>query len=167
MEVLPSTRPKKQWIYPHENDKKVQVLCDFDSDGGGWTVIQKRNSGPREEFNKNWAEYASGFGSLDQNFWLGLETIRALSQNGDQELRIELEDFEGNKKYAKYSNFSISNASDFYRLSIGGYSENSTVGDDMITFHNGMQFTTKDKDNDKWSSNCAVRYPGGWWVSES
>lgn len=27
----------------------------------------------------------------------------------------------------------------------------------------GIPFTTKDQDNDTWSSNCAVKYKGAWW----
>ena len=33
-----------------------------------------------------------------------------------------------------------------------------------MTRHNGMQFSTYDRDNDVHSSaNCAVHYQGAWW----
>ena len=32
-----------------------------------------------------------------------------------------------------------------------------------FTQHNGMQFTTTNRDNDNYKANCAKRYHGGWW----
>ena len=35
---------------------------------------------------------------------------------------------------------------------------------DSMAYHNGMQFSTKDMDNDlERSVNCAHKYHGGWW----
>ncbi|CAB4017608.1 Hypothetical predicted protein [Paramuricea clavata] len=36
---------------------------------------------------------------------------------------------------------------------------------DSLTFHNGMQFTTKDIDHDLHENNCAQLYKGGWWYN--
>ncbi len=49
---------------------------------------------------------------------------------GDYELRIDLEDFNGNKAYAKYSTFNVGDASTKYKLLVSGYS--GTAGNYVI-----------------------------------
>ena len=39
-----------------------------------------------------------------------------------------------------------------------------TAGD-SLSGHRGYPFSTKDQDNDIWSSNCAVRFKGAWWYT--
>ena len=50
-----------------------------------------------------------------------------------------------------------------YRLHISGYS--GTAGDGL-DYHNGMKFSTRDRDNDKSSRNCAQDNKGGWWFKK-
>ena len=130
---------------------------------GGWTVFQRRRDGS-EDFYRGWADYVTGFGNLKREFWLGLDHIHCLTSAAlKTELRVDLADYEGNCKYAQYSFFSVGNSGTNYRLNIAGYT--GTAGD-SLAFHNGMQFSTKDRDNDPWSGgNCAssnYRH-GAWW----
>ena len=73
------------------------------SHGGGWTVFQRRMDGT-VDFFRTWADYLKGFGDLKGEFWLGLNKIHRLTQASSR-LRVDLEDFEGTKKFALYSHF--------------------------------------------------------------
>ncbi|XP_077972819.1 microfibril-associated glycoprotein 4-like [Styela clava] len=147
------------YIYPESEDKSVEVYCDLVTDGGGWVVFQRRMDG-KKDFYRGWNDYVNGFGEMDKEMWLGLETIRQLTKNRSYELRVDLEDFNGNTSYAKYGTFSISYASDRYRLILGEYSGRAG---DSLAYHNNMQFSTKDSDNDQASGSCAITWSGAWW----
>ena len=69
-------------------------------------------------------------------------------------------------KVISYSSFKIGPAPSGYTLSISRF-KGITLTDPFSTHQlNGMPFSTKDKDNDKWSNNCAVRDAGGWWYNQ-
>ncbi|XP_033728962.1 microfibril-associated glycoprotein 4-like [Pecten maximus] len=141
------------------------VWCDMETDGGGWTVFQRRIDGATD-FYRGWTEYRDGFGDVNHEFWLGKVSIistssHTLTSHCDTELRIDMEDFENNTAYAKYSRFNIGNASDAYRLNVSGYSGNA--GDSLTKVHNGQRFTTKD--NDPTPDHCSVLFKGAWWYS--
>lgn len=135
------------------------VYCDMTTDGGGWTVFQKRIDGS-VNFFRGWKEYKSGFGKLSHEFWLGNDKIRRLVSASPRELRIDLEDWNGDIAYAKYSDFSILDEKGNYKLSIAGFQ--GTAGD-SLEYSKGMEFTTSDRDNDLSDDNCAVKSIGAWW----
>ncbi|XP_045184068.2 fibrinogen-like protein 1 [Mercenaria mercenaria] len=138
----------------------LEVYCDQTTDGGGWLVFQRRHNG-EVDFYRDWIAYKNGFGDLNSEFWLGNEHLSILTSSGDHELRIDMEDFYGNKAFAKYSKFKVYPEEDKYKLEVSGYSGNAG---DSLKYHNGMAFTTFDNDNDKWSNvNCAEDRHGAWW----
>ena len=131
----------------------------METDGGGWTVFQRRMDGS-VNFYHNWTYYQLGFGNLSGEFWLGLDKIHRLTSNAT-ELRVDMRDFEGNSAYAQYTSFSVGDSSSKYILSVSGY--NGTAGNSLAS-HNGCRFTTRDQDNDKISrGNCARWFKGAWW----
>jgi len=78
-------------------------------------------------------------------------------------LRVDLEDFEGNYRFANYDSFRVGGAEERYTLDIGSLSKSSTAGD-SLTKQNHMKFSTFDQDNDVQSAgNCAQKYRGAWW----
>ena len=137
------------------------VYCDMRTDGGGWTVFQRRQDGSAD-FYRGWNDYKAGFGQLTAEFWLGNDKIHRLTASRPSSLRVELEDWSGVKRYAKYGKFNIGDEQAQYRLEVGSYS--GTAGD-SLAYHNNMAFTTKDRDNDRSSNNCAVSWTGAWWYS--
>ncbi|XP_059161588.1 fibrinogen-like protein A [Physella acuta] len=137
----------------------LQVMCDTVTDGGGWTIFQRRVSGT-VDFYRNWTEYKNGFGNfISGNFYLGNENIYLITSQIQHELRVDLT-IDGKNFFAKYSNFSISSETNGYRLMVSGY--NGTASDGL-NYHNNMMFTTYDRDNDKYDGNCAVAFHGAWW----
>lgn len=140
------------------------VYCDMETEGGGWTTFQRRGNynRPKDYFYKGWVDYSLGFGKLDEDFWLGNEKIYALTNQGNYSLRIDMEDKEGNKRYAVYKQFWIENEKQKYKLHVSGFDGNA--GDSFSNL-NEMKFTTKDRDNDVWHNNCAESFKGGWWYS--
>ncbi|XP_069775143.1 angiopoietin-related protein 7 [Narcine bancroftii] len=140
---------------------ELEVYCDMDTVGGGWTVIQRRKSG-LSSFNRDWKQYKRGFGNIRGDFWLGNEHIFRLTRQPSI-LRIDMEDWEGESRYAEYSDFSISNEINSYKLIIGTY--NGTAGRDSLRYHNNTAFSTKDKDNDKCVDDCVHFRKGGYWYN--
>ncbi|ROT75294.1 Ficolin-1 [Penaeus vannamei] len=110
-------------------ERRVKVFCDMATEGGGWTVIQRRDQYPTQEnFYRTWKEYVSGFGDLTQEFWLGLEHIHALSNQSVYEARFDLGDFEGQTRFAKYDIFTVGSADRFYHHLLGLFNENLVKG---------------------------------------
>ena len=142
------------------NEKPFQVYCN-----NQYIVFQRRMDGSKN-FNRGWDEYVSGFGSLCGEQWLGLEKIHCLTtRTARTEMRIDMADFRGNKKYAYYNFFMVGNAASKYKLQVAGYS--GTAGDSITSSHNinGMAFSTPDRDNDLANFNCAQSSKGGWWYN--
>ncbi|OPL33708.1 hypothetical protein AM593_10188, partial [Mytilus galloprovincialis] len=90
-----------------DHAEEFNVYCEMTVDRGGWTVIQRRESGDLD-FYQGWTKYRTGFGQLHREFWLG----------------------------------------------------------DNLNYHNGMPFTTFDRDNDKDRGNCAQIVNGAWWFKD-
>ncbi|XP_071056078.1 angiopoietin-related protein 7-like isoform X1 [Onthophagus taurus] len=127
----------------------------------GWMVIQNRNSFEyQENFNKSWYQYKHGFGDLRREFWFGNDYLHRLSNQNDLILRIELESYDNEKKWAEYESFKVASEYENYRLTLGRFS--GTLSNDLL-YNNNMKFSTYDKKDDNYKHSCAVTYGSGWW----
>ncbi|XP_053328477.1 ficolin-1-B-like [Spea bombifrons] len=150
-------------IYP-DGKQAIKVLCDMDTDGGGWIVFQRRWDGS-VNFFRDWNSYKRGFGGRLNEFWLGNDNIQKITSTGKWELRVDLQDFETTKTFAKYSPFQVLGESEKYQLVLGAF-QGGTAGDSMVGL-NGVKFSTKDKDNDLYAAgSCSELYKGGWWYTD-
>ncbi|XP_072352979.1 fibrinogen-like protein 1 [Scyliorhinus torazame] len=167
-------RSKFYRIQPLASPTSFVVYCDM-TDGGGWTVIQRRNDGT-ENFDRGWSDYKEGFGNfrnLNGEHWIGNDHLNYLTSQGDYTVKFDLADWDGGIRYAQYRSFRVQNEQNSYQLSFGEYS--GTAGDSLSgTYHpevawwanhNGMRFSTKDRDNDRYEGNCAKEDKGGWWFN--
>ncbi|KAJ8023577.1 Ryncolin-4 [Holothuria leucospilota] len=138
-----------------------QVYCNM-SDGGGWTVFQRRVDGSTD-FHLYWNDYKVGFGVLGDEHWLGNDKIYSLTNQRRYEIRVDLVHTYGIPYYAKFDFFRINDETNNYRLSVGNYYEGD-AGDSLHTYHNNQDFSTRDRDNDDVSYNIAYNtYNGAWW----
>ncbi|XP_006010495.1 angiopoietin-related protein 3 isoform X2 [Latimeria chalumnae] len=121
---------------------------------GGWTVIQRRIDGS-VDFDQTWDRYVNGFGDLEGEFWLGLEKLYFMSQQGDYILHIELKDWKNSKRFIEYI-FSLGSKETHYILQL-----TQTAGN----VPNAMSEQTKMRFSTKEDSNCGENHSGGWWYN--
>jgi len=156
-------------IQPDRSADPFEVYCDMTTEGGGWTVFQRRGTvnipkAMREDFYRNWRAYEEGFGAARTDYWLGLDKIRMLTRECNNELIVNVTAWDNSWRYARYGSFNITGRTEGYRLSIANYTGNAGDG---LGQSNGMRWTTYDKQNDQnGEENCAQLYRGAWWYKD-
>ncbi|XP_062593512.1 fibroleukin-like [Saccostrea cucullata] len=86
--------------------------------GGGWTTIQRRINGSLS-FDRDWSAYKNGFGSPEQDVWVGNGLIHLLTkENSALYVSITLQN--GTTLYEMYDRFSVSDEAGKYQLSLAG-----------------------------------------------
>ena len=83
-------------------------------------------------------------------------------------MRLDYQKNDKSWSYLHYTQFSVGSASEEYPLTVGGF---TGIGIDLFIprttteILSQMKFTTADNDNDKYGSNCGIRYKNGWWYN--
>ncbi|XP_001870748.2 ficolin-1 [Culex quinquefasciatus] len=153
--------PLKSGIFRLRNPK-LKVYCEMDSFDGDWLVIQQRVDYTLS-FNRSWAEYRDGFGTVgkESEFWLGLEAVHQITKDGSCELAVDLKDQSGHYQYARYSSFGLAGEDHRYRLTVGGYS--GTAFYNFVKLNN-YSFMTYDFGSDIIDQKiCYLHLSSGWW----
>ena len=111
----------------------------------GWIIIQQ-HLGFTFDWQLPWADYKAGFGSIDADFWLGLEKMHLLTSSQPYRLRVEVQQWSTNLWYsAEYWSFKIGDESDYqYQLQVSGYSGDAGNG----LQHEGDYGNDDDDDDD-------------------
>uniref|UniRef100_G3MTV1 Fibrinogen C-terminal domain-containing protein n=1 Tax=Amblyomma maculatum TaxID=34609 RepID=G3MTV1_AMBMU len=145
-----------------------RVYCDMDTDGGGWTVVQRRGQFGNSvyHFYRNWTEYANGFGDPANEYWIGNQALHALT-SGDypMTLRVVLRNSTEDSQSVDYESVRIENEENLFKLQLGKLL--GPDGWDALNNGNGQNFSTFDRDNDLApGEHCAAKYRGGWWYNK-
>nr|XP_034321773.1 microfibril-associated glycoprotein 4-like [Crassostrea gigas] len=160
-------------IYPWEKTdpdyRPIKVYCDMESEGGGWTAIQRRVNG-EETFTRNWTEYKLGFGTPYGDYWIGNEAIHQLTTGRNSSLYVTITPMDGGVvSFKMYHQFYVFGEDQNYTLQVAnpgsGSLDDRLVWNDADFKTTGMQFSTFDVDNDKYIHNCAAAHLGGWWFN--
>ena len=148
------------------NGKPFDAFCDQETNGGGWTVIMRRQDGS-VKFDRNWHDYKIGFGQLEKEFWAGNDKIHLLTKPEvapkSSELLFNMKD----KGYALYESFRIENEASQYRLKVSGRHIGSAKSTNSLLYHNNVKFSTLDMNNSGSSDYCHKHSHGGWWFADS
>ncbi|KAJ8028528.1 Fibrinogen-like protein A [Holothuria leucospilota] len=147
------------WIKPEGYEEPFEVYCDQITDGGGWTVFQRRHDGA-VKFSRDWNMYKKGFGFFNQEFWLGNDKLAYLTNQKTYRLRINMT-FSGQERYAEYAEFRITDEKGYYKIvQLGDFTPSGTT--DLMRNQLDRPFSTSDRIPS--TSNCAsTQGAGGWW----
>ncbi|XP_076451902.1 microfibril-associated glycoprotein 4-like [Babylonia areolata] len=150
-------------ISPLQAPSPFQVNCRRVSSTRTYILDRRRTA---ESFTRSWQDYRDGFGSLDDDYWIGLENVHALTVDRDQELRVNIKVQNNSNYLLSYQNFRVSDEGSGYRLYFNTSALNSD--NDCLEPLHGVRFSTYDHDRDgSGAVNCAERKKGGFWFSGS
>ncbi|XP_059152809.1 ficolin-2-like [Physella acuta] len=133
------------------------VMCDTESDGGGWIILQRRITGALD-FYRTWAEFKNGFGDYELGeFYLGNENIHCLTNVTRYDMRVDVK-YNGQNYTFNFADFKVESELNCYKLRISSASP-------VIYFaHSNANFTTYDNDHDPFPTGNAAKIwkTAGW-----
>lgn len=142
-----------------KSNEPINVYCDLDA--GGLTYLFRKHFHSSTEFQVGIETYKSGFGDLEEDFFLGLEAINRLTRDKPRQLVAVL-----NETSYRYNRFQVLNEFHHYKLIID--EELDRMSDDATLLKlNNTLFSTLDLDFDMAAnSNCSSGWHAGWWFTD-
>lgn len=142
------------------NVAKEQFMCSGEcksaSSPNEILIYKKINNDPT--FNTIWEDYKNGFGNINSNYFIGLETIYQLTKEPCQ-LYITLEYRNYTHLYVNYDHFKIDDYHNLYKIvSLGDCT--GPAGDLMRSSENTF-FKTSDYNSSGYNWASILGY--GWW----
>jgi hypothetical protein len=118
-------------------------------------------------FNQPWADYVSGFGQVDTEFFIGLSSLASLTNSEDYELSVEMwteDPFGDTYAEARYGSFKIADAANLYRLQVDGFVQPNLYGlRDEMSASNGAAFSSTDMDHSGGNCTLMTDYKAAGW----
>ncbi|EEC05776.1 ixoderin B, putative, partial [Ixodes scapularis] len=145
-------------------DIALTVSCDMDSDGGGWTVIQRRGmyEPAGNNFEKTFKEYEDGFHIIEGHTSTGLASRKVVTS-------WHMVWFPGGENSIPVTSPFVSYLISLYRITLQimkiRYScvyKSSCY--DALSSHNGYPFSVK-KNGQHSGDRCVSQISGGWWFN--
>ena len=142
-------------IYPNSTEG-IQVYCEMGK--GGWTRIMNRIDNGTA-FDRSWNDFKIGFGDINDNHWLGFNSISRILSIGKIMVRFEFMSQASPLDFFEFDQIMIASESLKYKLTLGTLGNHNIMVD--FGYHNGTVFSTRDND----FHSCAWSYKSGWWFN--
>ena len=143
-------------------EKYFPIVCDMETLGGGWTVMQRRLSF-EESFERKWNEYKTGFGQYFDDFWYGNERVHSLTFETESEIAFWMVDSSDTEYLVRVSDFYLLSETDQYILKIGSCNPDVYGCEFNMERHRDQMFNTMDRNNVGYRDCSAEFGNAGWW----
>jgi len=131
---------------PTQSDP-VPVMSVF-----SWIIIHQ-HLGLTFNWHLPWADYKAGFGSIDADFWLGLEKMHLLTSSQPYRLRVEVQQDSTNLWFsAEYWSFEIGD--EYWSRSVRSVMSTDKIGDEPSTGHSRSVTSSTTNIDWKWAATA-------------